>query len=101
MEKTLQCQADESGESGDVSGATVNSWKERLPDILQRYSAKDIWNLDETMFWQALPDKGFNQQAKACKGGKQSKQWITVTFIVNAVGASEAEPIVIWKSKTT
>ena len=35
---------------------------------------------------------------KACKGGKQSKQQITVTFIVNAVGASEAKPIVIWKS---
>lgn len=35
---------------------------------------------------------------KACKGGKQSKQRKTVTFIVNAVGASEAKPIVIWKS---
>ena len=55
-----------SGESGDVSGANVNSWKERLPDILQGYSAKDVWNLDETgCFWRVLPDKGFNQQAKA------------------------------------
>ena len=89
-----------SGESGDVSGATVDSWKERLPDILQRYSAKDVWNLDETgCFGQALPDKGFNQRAKACKGGKQSKQQITDTFIVNAVVSSEAEPIVIWKSE--
>lgn len=89
-----------SGESGDVSGATVDSWKERLPDILQGYSAKDILNLDETgCFWRALPDKGFNQRTKACKGGKQSKQRITVTFIVNAVGASEAKPIVIWKSE--
>jgi len=70
-----------SGESGDVSGATVDSWKERLPDILQGYSAKDVWNLDETgCFWRALPDKGFNQRAKAHKGGKQSKQWITVFF---------------------
>ena len=88
-----------SGESGDVSGATVDSWKERLPDILHGYSADDIWNLDETgCFWRALPDKGFNQRAKDCKGGKQSKQRITVTFIVNAAGASEAKPIVIWKS---
>ena len=38
---------------------------------------------------------------KACKGGKQSKQQITVTFIVNAVGGSEAKPIVIWKSDKT
>ena len=88
-----------SGESGDVSGATVDSWKERLPDIVHGYSADDIWNLDETgCFWRALPDKGFNQRAKDCKGGKQSKQRITVTFIINAAGASEAKPIVIWKS---
>jgi hypothetical protein len=30
------------GELGDVSGATVDSWKERLPDIVQGYSAEDI-----------------------------------------------------------
>ena len=91
-----------SGESGDVSGATVDSWKERLPHILEGYSAQDIWNLDETgCFWRALPDKGFGQRTnlKECKGGKKSKQRMTVTFIVNAAGASEAMPIVIWKSE--
>ena len=35
-----------SRESGDVSGATVDSWKERLPDVVHGYSAKYIWNLD-------------------------------------------------------
>lgn len=30
-----------SGESGDVSGATVDSWKKRLPDILQGYGAEE------------------------------------------------------------
>ena len=56
-----------SGESGDVSGATVDSWKERLPHILEGYSPEDIWNLDETgCFWRALPDKGFvNEQRNA------------------------------------
>ena len=71
----------------------------RLPDILHGYSADDIWNLDETgCYWPALPDKGFNQRVKDSKGGKQSKQQITVTFVVNAAGASESKPIVIWKS---
>ena len=89
-----------SGESGGVSGATVDSWKERLPHILEGYSPEDIWNLDETgCFWRALPDKGFGQRTKECKGGKKSKQRMTVTFIVNAAGASEAMPIVIWKSE--
>ena len=43
-----------SGESGDVLGATIDSWKERLPDIVhvQCYCAKDIWSLNETgHFW--------------------------------------------------
>ncbi len=36
------------GESGDVRGETVQSWKERLPEILRGYSKEDIWNIDET-----------------------------------------------------
>lgn len=35
-----------SGESGDVSGETISSWKERLPELLQGYKAEDIFNLD-------------------------------------------------------
>ena len=34
-----------SGEPGEVSGLTVDSWKERLPEIVQGYSSE--WNLDE------------------------------------------------------
>ena len=88
------------GESGDVSGVTVDSWKERLPEILQGYKKEDIWNLDETgCFFQSLPDKGFSQRGKQCHGGKKSKKRITVTFIVNAAGGKEGKPIVIWKSE--
>ena len=88
-----------SSESGDVSG-TVDSWKERLPDIVQGYSSEDVWNLDESgVFWQALPDKDFGQKVKLCKSGKKSKQRFTVTFIVNGAGKSESKPIVIRKSE--
>ena len=37
-----------SGESGEVREETVESWKERLPQILAGYSPEDILNLDET-----------------------------------------------------
>ena len=75
-----------SDESGEVSGLTVDSWKERLPEIVQGYSSEDVWNLDETgFFWKALPDKGFGQKVKECKGGKKCKQRITITFIVNGL----------------
>ena len=33
------------GESGDVNGETVLSWKERLPEIIEVYSKDDIWNI--------------------------------------------------------
>ena len=34
------------GESGDVQGCTVDSWKERLPEIVAGYKKEDIWNMD-------------------------------------------------------
>lgn len=89
-----------SGESGDVAGETVESWKERLSELLQGYEAKNIWNLDETgCFWKALPEKGFGQKKKECKGGNKTKERLTIAFITNAAGSKEM-PIVIWKSKS-
>jgi len=88
-----------SGKSGDVECATVDSWKERLPEIVQGHKKDDIWNMDEMgLFWRTLPDKGFGQKSKQCKGGKKTKQRLTVAFFVNATGKKE-KPIVIWKSE--
>ena len=65
-----------SEESGDVQGETVDSWKERIPEIVQGYQKEVIWNLDETgVFWKALPDHGFGQKGRQCKGGKKKLQW--------------------------
>ena len=36
------------GESGDVVEVTIASWKERIPELLRGYSAKNVWNLDKT-----------------------------------------------------
>ena len=71
-----------SRESGDVEGTTVDSWKERFPEIFRGYEKDNIWNMDETgLFWQAQPDKGFGQRSKQWKGGKTSKQRLTVAFL--------------------
>ena len=89
-----------SGESGEVSSDTVQSWMERLPLITEGYDAKDIWNTDETgCFWKSLPDKGLASAKKECKGGKKSKLRLTILFFVNALGESECKPIVIGKSE--
>ena len=77
----------------------MDSWKERLPEILQGYEKGDIWNLNETgCFWNAPPDRGFGESQKECKGGKKCKQRMSVTLIVNAAGGKET-PVVIWKSE--
>ena len=88
------------GESADVRGETVDSWKERLPEIVEGYAKEDIWNMDETgVFWQALPDRGFGQKGKQCYGGKKSRKRVTVALFVSAAGTKE-KPILIWKSET-
>ena len=90
-----------SEESGDVSGDTISSWRERLPEIVDSYSPSDVWNIDETgCFWRALPEKGFGRKGQECKGGKKAKHRATIAFIVNAAGQSECMPIVIWKSNS-
>ena len=87
------------GESGDVRGEIVTSWKERLPEILDSYRKEDIYNLDETgCFWRALPSCGFGEKGKECKSGKKSKHRFIIAFLVNAAGEKET-PIVIWKSE--
>ena len=88
------------GQSGDVRGDTVTSWKERLPEILRGYDKRDVFNIDKTgCFWRALPDRGFGQKRKKCKGGKWSKCRFTIAFLVNADGEKETL-IVIWTSES-
>ena len=85
------------GESGEVSGVTVQSWKERLPEMLQGYSENNIWNMDETgCFWKAMPDKGLWEKGVVCRGIKSSKVHLTIAFFVNAAGEKQI-PVVIWK----
>ena len=39
------------GESGDVSGDTIESWLERLPELVDGYRKEDIWNMDEMVLF--------------------------------------------------
>ena len=88
-----------SGESEEVSGATVDSWKECLPEILSGIDACNIWNMDETgCFWKALLTSGMAEKGKICSGGKMSKVRVTVAFFVSASGSKEM-PVVIGKSE--
>ena len=69
------------GEAGDVRGKKVDSWKERLPELLQEYSSCDIWNLDETAcFWKVLPGHGFGKKKSQCIGRKKPNRMLPLLF---------------------
>ena len=75
------------GESADVPEATVYSWKEPLGSIISGYETQDIWNMDDTgCIYCALLDKSLSEKAKKCKGGKKSKEQLTVAFFISATG---------------
>ena len=73
---------------------------ERLPEIIRSYSAHDICNMDESgLFFKAFPDTGLAKKTKKCKGGKKSKERLTVAFFVSSRGFMVCKPVVIGKSK--
>ena len=82
------------GEARDVAEETITSWMKRIVELTEGYKLEDIWNMDETgYFFKAL------QKGKKAKGGKKSKQRLTVAFFVNAAGRKIDQPVVIWKNK--
>lgn len=38
----------QSGERGDVDNSLVQSWMERVPDLIKEYEPENIFNMDET-----------------------------------------------------
>ena len=72
---------------------------ERIIKLCKGYNHKDILNMDESgWFFKALPTEGLAQKGKNSKGGKESKQRITVAFFVSADREKVGKPIVIWQS---
>ena len=58
---------------------------------------QDIWNMDETgCFYRTVPHKSLSEKAKKCKGGKKSKERLTVASFVSATG-ERRKPVVIGK----
>ena len=85
------------GEGGATDETQVNDWKTRLPEIIEAYAPRDRYNFDETgLVWRGLPSKTLRVKGDHCKGGKKSKERLTVALLVNQTGEFE-KPIVIGK----
>nr|XP_002736427.2 PREDICTED: tigger transposable element-derived protein 4-like [Saccoglossus kowalevskii] len=86
------------GESGDVNNEIVEQWKDKLPSLLDGYEPRDIYNMDETgLFYRATMNKTLFVKGEQCRGGKKSKERLTVMLCANMVGDKE-KPLVIGKS---
>ena len=87
-----------SGEAADVDPVVVDDWKKRLESICEGYDLRDIFNADETgLYYRALPSRSMVVRGDEAKGGKKSKERITVLLACSAVG-EKLKPLVIGNS---
>jgi hypothetical protein len=85
-----------SGEGQSVSLTSVENWKERLPTLLEGYEPRNVYNADETaLFWQLIPNKTLAEKGDVCRGGKLSKQRVTVLVMANMDGTDKRKLMVI------
>ena len=86
------------GESGDVDNDLVSDYKEKIKEIVQGVKPEDVYNCDETgLFFRAVSDKSLSLKGDRCKGGKLSKERLTVMLACSATG-DKLKPLVIGKS---
>ncbi|XP_071044155.1 tigger transposable element-derived protein 4-like [Parasteatoda tepidariorum] len=89
------------GEAAAVDGDAIENWRNSvLKDILSRFDASNVFNLDETgLFYRLLPDKTLSFKGEKCITGKASKQRLTLLLGANMNGNEKLKPLVIGKSK--
>ncbi|XP_008184662.1 tigger transposable element-derived protein 6-like [Acyrthosiphon pisum] len=75
------------GEASAVDRIAVDDWKKKLPNIIDKYEKRDIFNADETgLFFRVLPNKTMAFKNETCNGGKVSKERLTVLLCCNIIG---------------
>ena len=71
-----------------------------LPEILKDYSARDVFNADETgLYWRATPDGTLSFKSVEAPGSKVAKDRMTLLLTGNMDGSEKMDPLVIGKSK--
>ena len=88
-----------SGESKSVDPEEVLDWLENVKHICEGYEVKNIYNTDETgLLFRTLINKTLSFKGEQCRGGKNSKERLTVLLCCNADG-DFMKTLVIGKSK--
>ena len=76
------------GKSNAVNCEIVQSWKEKLPSLIE-----------QCLFYKLQPDKSLHFKGESCSGGKKSKERITVMLVANMSGTNKLKPLLIRKFK--
>ncbi len=70
-----------------------------LPQLLEEYAPHNIYNADETgLFYKLQPNKSIVFQDEDGRGGKLSKERLTVLPMANMTGTHKLKPLVINKA---
>ena len=86
------------GESQDADKQSAEEFRGRYQDIVREYSDADIFNADELgLLYRCLPDKSLAFVQDQCKGGKASKDRLTV-LLCASVSGEKLTPLVIGKA---
>jgi hypothetical protein len=82
------------GKSTAVDTNATDLWFERLPERLEGYEARDIYNADETgFFFNCLPDRKRALKGEICHGEKSVKERLMVLLCTNSNGPGKQVPI--------
>ena len=89
------------GEAKSVNPSTVDAWKTTLlAKLLEEYSADCIYNADETgLFWKKQPNTSLVYKGEDGRGGKRSKERVTLLLAANMTGTDKLKPLVVNRSK--
>ncbi len=86
------------GKNAGMDENVVNHWKQNLPNIIQGYDTRDIWNVDKTrLLWKGVLNRNLVLQGEKCKVGKLAKERFTIALFYSATG-EKFKPLVIGKS---
>ena len=88
------------GEAGSVDLELFERERMRLIKILDKYEAKNRFNMDETaLYYKLPPNKTLGTNERSNSGKKQSKDRLTIGLCCNQTGDEYIKPLIINKSR--
>ena len=68
-----------SGEAASVNKVVVTNWMKQIPELIEGYNQKDVFNCDETgLYYKQSTSLSLVMPGDSCHGGKAQKERITL-----------------------